>query len=68
MLIGPAMTGFFNTPSQMPGVVVEPLYITDPFEATVAGSSRGQSAIALGIASAITQFLRPAHSSTSTTG
>ena len=32
LLIGPAMPGYFSTPSQMPGAVIEPLYVTDPFE------------------------------------
>jgi N-acetylmuramoyl-L-alanine amidase len=59
MLIGPPMAGFFSTPSQMPGVVVEPLYITDPFEGTLADSASDQMVIAQGIASAIEQFLAP---------
>ena len=59
MLIGPAMSGYFTTPSQMPGVVVEPLYITDPFEGTIAAGSSGQSVIARGIASAVEQYLAP---------
>ncbi|HXW33063.1 MAG TPA: hypothetical protein VEJ87_00670, partial [Acidimicrobiales bacterium] len=59
LLLGPAMAGYFTTPSQMPGAVVEPLFLTDPFEASVAASSRGQSAIATGIAAAIESFLEP---------
>lgn len=59
MLIGPAMSGYFTTPSQMPGVAIEPLYITDPFEGTIAASSSGQSVIARGIASAVEQYLAP---------
>ena len=57
MLIGPAMAGFFTTPSQMPGVIVEPLYITDPFEGSIAASGADQMVIAEGIASAAEQFL-----------
>jgi hypothetical protein len=30
LLLGPAMAGYFSTPSQMPGTVVEPLFITIP--------------------------------------
>ena len=30
----------------MPGAVVEPLYITDPFEGSIADSSAGQETIA----------------------
>lgn len=63
MLIGPAMAGYFETPSQMPGVVIEPLYITDPFEGSIAASTNGQMVIAQGIAAAIEQYLAP-HSST----
>jgi N-acetylmuramoyl-L-alanine amidase len=59
MLIGPAMAGYFTTPSEMPGAVVEPLYITDPFEGSIAGSVAGQKAIAQGIATAVEQFLTP---------
>ena len=57
MLIGPAMPGFFSTPSLMPGVIIEPLYITDPFEGSIADSTTGQTVIAQGIATAVEQFL-----------
>jgi len=56
MLLGPAEAGYFTTPSQMPGALIEPLYLTDPFEATVATSSKGQHLIATGIASAVEQY------------
>jgi hypothetical protein len=58
LLLGPAMSGFFSTPSKMPGAVIEPLYITDPFEAAIAASRHGQQVIARGIARAVEQFLR----------
>lgn len=64
MLIGPAMPGFFSTPSQMPGVIIEPLYITDPFEGSIAASANGQMVIANGIASAVEQYLGSQSSST----
>ena len=57
LLIGPAMAGYFSTPSQMPGAVIEPLYITDPFEGSLAASPAGQRVIAAGIARAVEQFL-----------
>jgi N-acetylmuramoyl-L-alanine amidase len=57
LLLGPAEPGFFTTPSEMPGAVIEPLYITDPFEASIAASGHGQMVIAEGIASAVEQFL-----------
>jgi N-acetylmuramoyl-L-alanine amidase len=61
LLLGPAMPGFFSSPSRMPGAVIEPLYLTDPFEGSLAASSRGQQVIAAGIVRAVEQFLsRPA--------
>ncbi len=69
LLIGPAASGFFTTPSTMPGAIIEPLYLTDPFEGSIANSSSGQTVMAQGIASAVEQFLSPpASSSTTTTG
>jgi N-acetylmuramoyl-L-alanine amidase len=44
----------------MPGALTEPLFITDPFEGSIANSSTGQEVIAGGIAQAIEQFFRPA--------
>ena len=45
----------------MPGALIEPLFITDPFEGSIANSSNGQKVIASGIADAIEQFFkRPA--------
>jgi N-acetylmuramoyl-L-alanine amidase len=45
LLLGPAKGGYFTTPSQMPGTLTEPLFLTDPFEASIAASSRGQHLI-----------------------
>lgn len=58
MLIGPAIRGNFSTPSEMPGAIIEPLFITDPFEATIAASAAGRQAIAAGIAQAVEQYLQ----------
>jgi len=33
MLLGPAETGYFTTPSTMPGALIEPLYLTTPTKA-----------------------------------
>ncbi|HEX3460644.1 MAG TPA: N-acetylmuramoyl-L-alanine amidase [Acidimicrobiales bacterium] len=68
MLIGPAMSGFFSTPSSMPGAVIEPLYLTDPFEGSIADSVSGQAAIAGGISSAIDQYLAPAPATSGAVG
>jgi N-acetylmuramoyl-L-alanine amidase len=56
ILLGPAKAGYLNTPSQMPGALIEPLFITDPFEGSVAASSRGQQVIATALAQAIAQY------------
>jgi N-acetylmuramoyl-L-alanine amidase len=57
MLLGPAMAGYFSTPSEMPGAIIEPLFLTDPFEASIAASYEGQQVMAQGIASAVEAFL-----------
>ena len=57
LLLGPADAGWFTTPSQMPGALIEPLFITDPYEGTLAASSSGQEVIARGLALAIGQYL-----------
>jgi N-acetylmuramoyl-L-alanine amidase len=57
MLLGPAKAGYFSTPSEMPGAVIEPLFITDPFEGSIADSSKGQQVISRGIAETVEQFL-----------
>ncbi len=59
LLIGPEMPGYFSTPSEMPGALIEPLFITDPFEGTIAASAAGQEAIAQGVADAVEQYLQP---------
>lgn len=59
LLIGPAATGYFSTPSQMPGAVIEPLYLTDPFEGTIAASAADQRLIAQALTSAVEQYFAP---------
>jgi N-acetylmuramoyl-L-alanine amidase len=56
MLLGPAKAGYFSTPSAMPGALIEPVFLTDPFEASIAASARGQHVIAAGIATAVGQY------------
>jgi len=56
LLLGPAMPGYFSTPSEMPGAVIEPLFITDPFEVSIAASARGQQVMADGLAEAVEQY------------
>jgi N-acetylmuramoyl-L-alanine amidase len=59
LLIGPAAAGYFSSPSAMPGAVIEPLYLSDPFEASIAVTPADQAVVAGGIASAVEQFLLP---------
>lgn len=59
LLLGPPEPGFLSTPSEMPGALIEPLFITDPFEATIAASTVGQEAIAEGMATAAELYLDP---------
>jgi N-acetylmuramoyl-L-alanine amidase len=40
----------------MPGALIEPLFITDPFEGSIAASSLGQHVIAAGLAKAVEQY------------
>jgi N-acetylmuramoyl-L-alanine amidase len=56
LLLGPAKKGYFRTPSLMPGALVEPLFITDPLEGSIAATKRGQRVIAAGVARAIEQY------------
>jgi N-acetylmuramoyl-L-alanine amidase len=59
LLLGPAKPGYFSTPSTMPGALVEPLFITDPFEGSIAASNHGQQVMAAGLASAVEQYFAP---------
>lgn len=57
LLLGPAAPGWLDHPTTMPGVLVEPLFLTDPAEASVADDPAGQRAIATGIVNAVESFL-----------
>ncbi|MDA8310900.1 MAG: N-acetylmuramoyl-L-alanine amidase [Actinomycetota bacterium] len=56
LLLGPAYPGWFTTPSDMPGALIEPLFISDPFEGSIANSAAGHAAIAEGVAQAVEQY------------
>jgi N-acetylmuramoyl-L-alanine amidase len=58
-LLGPPKRGYLLIPSQMPGALTEPLFLTDPFEGSIAASARGQSVIAGGLAKAVKQYFAP---------
>ncbi|MGO8863999.1 MAG: N-acetylmuramoyl-L-alanine amidase [Acidimicrobiales bacterium] len=59
LLLGPADPGYFTTPSAMPGALIEPLFLTDPFEGSIAASAGGQEAIARGLTDAVGQYFDP---------
>jgi N-acetylmuramoyl-L-alanine amidase len=56
VLLGPAKRGYLNTPTMAPAALIEPLFLTDPPEASVADSRAGQEAIARGLTDAAAQF------------
>jgi N-acetylmuramoyl-L-alanine amidase len=57
LILGPAKRGYLSAPSRMPGALIEPLFITNPREASLADSRRGQEAMAHGLARAAAAFL-----------
>lgn len=57
VVLGPRKPGYNDHPSAMPGALIEPLFISNPAEGSIANSTTGQHTIATGIASAINQFL-----------
>jgi N-acetylmuramoyl-L-alanine amidase len=59
LLLGPADPGYFSTPSKMPGALIEPLFITDPFEGSLAVSASDQQVMARGLALAVEQYFGP---------
>ena len=56
-LLGPAKRGYLSTPTLVPAALIEPLFLTNPPEASLADSAAGQEAIARGLADAAEQFL-----------
>jgi len=58
LILGPAKAGYFSGPSLMPGALIEPLFITNPVEASIADGVAGQDAIARGLVTAVEQYLR----------
>jgi len=56
-LLGPPKSGYLNTPTLVPAALIEPLFLTNPPEASLADSAAGQAAIARGLADAAEQFL-----------
>jgi N-acetylmuramoyl-L-alanine amidase len=55
--LGPRSAGWVDDPSQMPGVLVEPLFLTNPAEARLASDEAGQQKIATALESGLVKFL-----------
>ncbi len=54
--LGPAKRGWLDHPSLMPGALLEPLFLTDPAEASVARSHVGQEALSGAVARAVREY------------
>ena len=54
--LGPQSSGWVDSPSQMPGALVEPLFITNPSEAQIASDPEGQQKIAEALAAGVLRF------------
>ncbi len=60
IMLGPADRPWLPFPSQMPGVLVEPAFLTNPSQGSFVASGRGQEALARGLVAAIdSYFNRP---------
>jgi N-acetylmuramoyl-L-alanine amidase len=55
--LGPAATGWVDNPSQMPGALVEPLFLTNASEAKLASSSSGQQQVAAALNAGLQKYL-----------
>lgn len=55
--LGPFSKGVANVASNMPGTLVEPLFLTNPGEAAVAASPAGQQGMAAGLLQGISTYL-----------
>lgn len=58
VVLGPPKPGYLKTVSEMPGALIEPLFVTNPVEASIAASARGVHAMAAGLAAAAEDYLR----------
>jgi N-acetylmuramoyl-L-alanine amidase len=54
--LGPAANGWVENPSQMPGALVEPLFITNPAEARLASDPAGQQRMALSLETGLQKY------------
>jgi N-acetylmuramoyl-L-alanine amidase len=59
MELGPAEPGWFDHPTEMPGALTEPLFLTNPSEAPIAASPSGQRRLAEALVRAIEEYFAP---------
>ena len=57
VVLGPAEPGYVDDPSEMPGALVEPLFLTNPTEARVASSAEGQQRMAVALKDGLEKYL-----------
>ena len=57
VLLGPAAVGWVDHPTDMPGALVEPLFLTNPNEARFAADPAGQQRIAQALRNGVEKFL-----------
>jgi N-acetylmuramoyl-L-alanine amidase len=55
--LGPKSSGWVDEPSQMPGALAEPLFLTNPREARLAGDPAGQQQIAAALEAGLVKYL-----------
>ena len=55
--LGPLSQGWVDNPSQMPGALVEPLFVTNPAEALIASDPSDQQKIAEALESGVLKFM-----------
>ncbi|HET9781802.1 MAG TPA: N-acetylmuramoyl-L-alanine amidase [Candidatus Dormibacteraeota bacterium] len=60
VVLGPPSPGYVDTPSQMPGSLVEPLFLTNPAEAQRASDPRTQQQLAVAIDAGVRAYFRGA--------
>jgi N-acetylmuramoyl-L-alanine amidase len=57
VLLGPPEPGYVDQATTMPGALVEPLFLSSPAEAALAGSQAGQRKLAAALAAGLESFL-----------
>lgn len=57
VVLGPAEPGYVDNPSQMPGALVEPLFLTNPTEAHTASSPVDQQRMAVALKEGLEKYL-----------